>query len=63
MAYDQDETGRLYWRAVFRVDHDGQLAQHREFILADWPEGDEHWRWVCDAPTDEILDWVAAGSV
>lgn len=48
----------LYAKAKRRVENDKRLAPHADFILADWPEGDEHWRWVIKAPVDEILDWV-----
>ena len=48
----------LYERARNRVLDDPNLANHAEFILADWNEGEEHLRWVIDASTDEILDWI-----
>lgn len=48
----------LYQQAERRVQSSPQLAPHAGFILADWPEGDKHWRWVRDAKMDEILDWV-----
>jgi hypothetical protein len=44
-----------------RVDDEPELGAHRDYILYDWPEGDEHWMWVATAPTAEILQWVAAG--
>jgi hypothetical protein len=59
MAKDKES---LYDRAAARVDNDPRLSPHREFILADWPEGDEHWAWVIAASTEEILSWVDAGS-
>lgn len=40
-----------------RVDASPSLSQHKKFIMADWPEGNEHWRWVINAPIREILDW------
>lgn len=52
----------LYTQAKFRVDHSDILAPHSDFILADWPEGNEHWRWVLEASEEEILNWVEAGS-
>lgn len=33
----------------------------RDFVLADWPEGVEHLRWLGNAPTREIADWVITG--
>lgn len=51
----------LYDRAAARVDASPALAPHRDFILADWPEGDDHWRWVATATERDILSWVEAG--
>jgi len=45
-----------------RVRNTPKLAPHEEFILADWPEGDEHWQWVAEAPVEEIVSWVEAGT-
>lgn len=55
-------TQDLYKIAAARVDDNPKLAAHRDFILADWPEGDEHWEWVATAPVDEIVDWAEVGS-
>jgi hypothetical protein len=52
----------LYERAARRVERSPRLAAHRSLILADWPEGDAHWRWVITATVSEILDWVAAST-
>jgi len=51
----------LYDQAVARVDSEPRMAPYRDFILADWPEGDEHWQWVIDTATDEIIDWAESG--
>lgn len=51
----------LFDRAEARVDRSPALRQYKDFILADWPEGDEHLRWVCRAPVKEIIEWAAAG--
>ncbi len=48
-------------RAAARVDGSPALAAHREFIMADWREGAEHWRWVISAPVAEIVEWAEAG--
>jgi hypothetical protein len=53
-------TLSLFERAERRVDASAQLAPHRAFILADWPECDEHWRWVITATVNEIVDWADA---
>jgi hypothetical protein len=58
MNSDNQHTIFLYNQAKNRVMINSTLASHADFILADWPEGDEHWRWVISAPIDEILDWV-----
>ena len=50
-----------YDKAAARVDASPALAAHRAFIMADWPEGDDHWRWVATATEREILSWVEAG--
>lgn len=50
-----------YDKAAARVDASPALAAHRDFIMADWPEGDEHWRWVATATEREIIDWAEAG--
>ena len=55
-----DRTHRLYCEARRRVEADEQLTPYAETILADYPEGDEHWQWVIDAPTDEIVAWANA---
>jgi hypothetical protein len=50
-----------YDLAERRVRNSARLAPHADFILADWPEGNEHWNWVINADEQEILDWVEAG--
>ena len=57
-----DRTHRLYREARFRVDADEQLAPYADTILDDFPEGDDHWQWVIDAPTDEIVAWAKAAN-
>lgn len=51
----------LHDQAEHRVDHSPTLSKYRDFIMADWAEGDEHWRWVIHAPVAEIVDWAEAG--
>jgi len=57
-----DRTHRLYCEARSRVEADEQLAPYAETILAGYHEGDEHWQWVIDAPTDEIVAWAKAAN-
>jgi len=52
------ETMTDYNRASSRVENTPELVAHAETILADWPEGDEHWQWVITAPVAEIVDWA-----
>ena len=47
-----------YEKAEQRVNASKDLSKHKNFILYDWPEGDQHWEWVITAPTNEITDWV-----
>lgn len=37
-----------------------KLSPYADFILADWPEGTDHWIWVLLSDDEEILDWVWA---
>jgi hypothetical protein len=61
---DQDDvdaanvTTALYDRASARVEIESELWPYKDTILADWPEGDEHWHWVAEASTNEILTWA-----
>ena len=55
-----DRTQRLYREAEARVRGDDRLAPLATTILADFPEGDDHWQWVIDADADEILAWAEA---
>lgn len=57
---DEEEVSD-YDRAVYRVRHDEQLAKFESYILADWPEGEEHFRWVATATKRELLSWIRAG--
>ena len=45
-------------RAERRVNNSPRLNPHRDTILHDWPEGNEHWRWVLKARIAEIVDWA-----
>lgn len=51
----------LYEQARNKVESSKALSEQEDFILADWPEGDEHWIWVIETDEDEILDWAKAG--
>jgi hypothetical protein len=44
-------------QAERRVTNSQQLSKYRDTIMYDWPEGNEHWRWVLTASVSEIIDW------
>jgi len=46
-------------RAEKRIDKLG-LSAHNDFIFADWPEGDEHYKWLMTASREEIQSWIDA---
>jgi hypothetical protein len=50
----------LFEKAKEKVMASKILRKFAQFILADWAEGDEHWRWVIDADENEIVDWAEA---
>ena len=55
-----DRTSILYREARSRVEADEQMAHYAETILADYPEGDDHWLWVINADRAEVLEWAKA---
>jgi hypothetical protein len=57
-----NRTRRLFNEAQCRVECEAQLAPFAGTILADYHENDEHWQWVIDAPTDEIVAWAKAAN-
>ena len=61
MPTTTDPSSELYRQAERRVMRSAALSRHADYILADWPEGDEHLRWVINATVHEILAWVLAG--
>lgn len=62
-ALNGKSGGRPSLRALAerRVIDTPELCKHNEFIMADWREGAEHWRWVISAPVAEIVEWAEAG--
>lgn len=54
-------TFTLFEQAQIKVKYSESLSKYADKILADWPEGDEHWRWVLDASDEEIIEWAEAG--
>lgn len=43
-----------------RVNSTPELSQHEDTIFYDWPEWEEHMKWVATASIVEIVDWVEA---
>jgi len=41
-----------------RVETTPELKAHEDTILYDWPNRNEHMRWVATAPVEEIVDWA-----
>ncbi len=41
-----------------RVDGSAKLTTHAPVIFYDWPEGQEHWKWVATATITEIVNWA-----
>jgi len=50
-------TSYLMYLAERRVEELGLSDEQTEFLLADWPEGNEHLSWLILAPIEDILDW------
>lgn len=47
-----------YDQALERVEREPALWEHEDLILYDWTELNDHLRWVCTAPVDEIVAWA-----
>ena len=44
-------------RARERVDELGFIEAQKDFIFADWPEGDNRFQWLLTATQEEIESW------
>jgi hypothetical protein len=51
-------SATLFADARQRVLASRRLSKYHPIILGDWPQGDEHWRWVCKAKVSEIESWA-----
>ena len=70
LAENRKRSGRKTLRelAERRVDATPELQAHKDFIMADLPEGiaqrrwavNAFWRWVLTAPVAEIVEWAEA---
>lgn len=38
-----------------------ELSDVLNYVVADWPNGDEHQEWIDNAPAAEIASWFLAG--
>lgn len=47
--------------AKARVEESSALRPYADMLLADWPEGDEHYEWVLTAPEAELIEWAELG--
>lgn len=52
------QTFALCWKAQCRVERSPRLRKYREIIFSDWPEGDDHLRWVIRGRVGEIESWA-----
>ena len=56
-ASNYDLTSYLSYLATRRIEEMGLSDEQTQFLLADWPEGNEHLAWLILAPVVDILDW------
>jgi len=54
---NRDLTSYLMYLATRRIEELGLSDEQTQFLLADWPEGNEHLSWLILAPIEDILDW------
>ena len=55
------KDGSMREAARARVAGSPRLSRHSAVILHEWErEGEDHWRWVAEAPVREIVDWAQA---
>lgn len=53
-----DIRNELEQAAERRFRSEPALAQYADILFYDWPNRDEHLRWVAEAPLSEIIDWA-----
>lgn len=63
----EERTMNYYTMTTERAEEIAQLAglttgQVRDYCLTDWPQGEEHQRWLDTAPVGEIAAWIDAGA-
>jgi len=51
-------TSALYDKACGRVFRSPRLRKYNDILFADWPEGDDHLRWVIRGTVGEIEAWA-----
>lgn len=52
------EWDGLHKKASGKVAKSPRLTKYRDVILADWPEGETHLRWVIAASVGSIEAWA-----
>lgn len=45
-------------KAKTRVENEAELKKYADVIFYDWPNWEEHLKWVCNAPVVEIVEWA-----
>ena len=50
-----DDVYAMAWR---RVQKSPRLRKYSEIIFGDWPEGDDHLRWVINVRVSDIEAWA-----
>lgn len=48
----------MYERVVQRIEDTPELEPHRDMILHEWPNWNEHLVWAATYPVAEIVDWA-----
>jgi hypothetical protein len=48
----------LYIQAYKRIHRMNFTKEENDFIFADWPNGDEHYKWLINATREEIENWI-----
>lgn len=49
---------KLYDKANKRFDNTPELATYVGILMYDWPNFEEHLKWVTEAPTQELIEWA-----
>ena len=58
MTTPAEERQALQAAATKRIQETPALWPWEDVILAVWDDTADHWRWLLDAPTDELIAWA-----